>query len=620
MFLICRVFLLWLYCLVCCCSLVAQSTDDVFTTVQKQLVYANRLIEQNQTEDAKVLLSKLIATAISHKLIDTHVGLSIQLSHAYCYLYTQNHFSLSLFLQLVDDCREAKAYTLLAQSYLYIALIQEMLLEEKKCLYYLDQANQLLQVYELQDVYGDYAVRRSSYHLQLTNNLDSAYYYAQEAIAYTSDKEADKTKADAYYLWGKLTDFPDWATQVDHYKKTADIHRSFDNQVGLTWTLCNLANFYRQADEMELTLQYADSIDMLLQEKELYNNYDYTALRYFNARARATYYKTKGQVDSAWHYLELSYAMDKQLSELDNADAIEKIQLQYNNEKQLAAKDQMIQAEVDRRQWLLLVVVVVLIAVILLMYYAIRLERAHRTTTLQADALTNTNTKLADALEQQIALQGEVHHRVKNNLQIIISLLELQSDEIQDQRAVKQLSTMSSRIHSMAAVHEMLYQQEDRTTVNLATYLNLLCEQVAQISSYYPLPTFQIAIVEEEFTLATAMPIGLMVNELLTNSFKYAQLAPADLLIQIQLTEENDGYRMIFRDNGVGFPHHELQEREGGLGTYLLSSMVRQLQGNLHTYNDQGAVYNIFFKPKYSTRLDADWSSFSERNDFTSPL
>jgi two-component sensor histidine kinase len=371
---------------------------------------------------------------------------------------------------------------------------------------------------------------------------------------------------------------------------------------------------------MELTLQYADSIDILLQEKELYNNYDYTALRYFNARARATYYKTKGQVDSAWHYLELSYAMDKQLSELDNADAIEKIQLQYNNEKQLAAKDQMIQAEVDRRQWLLLVVVVVLIAVILLMYYAIRLERAHRTTTLQADALTNTNTKLADALEQQIALQGEVHHRVKNNLQIIISLLELQSDEIQDQRAVKQLSTMSSRIHSMAAVHEMLYQQEDRTTVNLATYLNLLCEQVAQISSYYPLPTFQIAIVEEEFTLATAMPIGLMVNELLTNSFKYAQLAPADLLIQIQLTEENDGYRMIFRDNGVGFPHHELQEREGGLGTYLLSSMVRQLQGNLHTYNDQGAVYNIFFKPKYSTRLDADWSSFSERNDFTSPL
>ncbi|MEM1328166.1 MAG: sensor histidine kinase [Bacteroidota bacterium] len=594
--------LLTLYSLFCC-PLLLQAQSVEANSLQQRLRQADRLIELNHTDSAKVILSELTVQVEDRNMELTQLGLQIRLSNAYAALYTESHVALADFLRLIDDGLQAKAYEIAAQAYLSVALIHELLLDEEQCLATLNETQQLIQIQNIASAEARYAVRRSSYHAQLTKNLDSAFIYAQRAVNLTENEPADRIKGDAHLLMSKLAPFPTLKDQAEYTLKVADIYASYDNQVVSALMLSSAANRFLYAEEFRLATFYLDSIDVLLKSGSLFNQYDLLAVKSTSSRSRAKLYKETGQFDSAWYYLKLNHSYDKQLDNLMKTDSIAAIQLQYENQKELDAKDQLIATERNRQKWLWIVCIIVALAAALLIHYALKLQKANRTTSLQAESLTVTNTRLADALHQQMVLQGEVHHRVKNNLQIIISLLELQSDEIEDQSAVVQLESMASRIHSMAAVHEMLYQQQGRSTVNLRIYLSHLYVQIGQISGYHPLPDFQLHVTNDDFNLATAMPIGLMVNELLTNSFKYAERSASELMITIDLKKEADGYRLMYRDNGVGFPKAELQERDGGLGTYLLKNMVRQLQGHFYTYNDNGAVFDIFFNAKRSARV-----------------
>jgi len=193
-----------------------------------------------------------------------------------------------------------------------------------------------------------------------------------------------------------------------------------------------------------------------------------------------------------------------------------------------------------------------------------------------------------------------VHHRVKNNLQVIISLLELQREDIVDEEARKSLETMSNRIYSMAAIHEMLHQNRGTEMINLLDYTKSLCHHFRSFTEENKSPIFQLEIADNFFNLETLMPLGIILNELLTNSLKYANDLESKLKIKIKLETVQDGFMMKYRDNGPGFPNGTLMERDGGLGTYLLRSMSRQLDGHLICNNDEGAVCSIFFKEKNS--------------------
>ncbi len=195
-------------------------------------------------------------------------------------------------------------------------------------------------------------------------------------------------------------------------------------------------------------------------------------------------------------------------------------------------------------------------------------------------------------------LQGEIHHRVKNNLQVIISLLDLQQDDIHDPKALQSLQSMSNRIYSMAAVHEILYCKEGVETISLLEYTQTLCRHFRQIAPPDQEIIFDVDMETEELGLETLMPLGIMMNELLTNSLKYAAIPGLPLEIEISLKRCADGFCLFYRDNGPGFALGELGEREGGLGSHLLHSMCRQLSGQIKTHNDKGAVYRIFFRQK----------------------
>lgn len=269
-----------------------------------------------------------------------------------------------------------------------------------------------------------------------------------------------------------------------------------------------------------------------------------------------------------------------------------------------------------------LLLILALVAVLAYLY--LRLQLASQASKQQA-LVIQANEELSHALEQQIILQGEIHHRVKNNLQVIMSLLDLQKDDIRDEKALESLNDMSNRIYSMLAIHEMMYQELGKDKISLSNYLQRLCHHFYSFSEGSCPPVFNIEVPDLYFNQETLMPIGIIVNELLTNSLKYAKQPKQGLVIDVQLEACGEDYCLHYQDNGPGFSQGKLGERIGSLGSYLLKSMVRQLRGHLNTFNKNGAVYQILFKEHIKSQFTAseieynrdanrvDWNPFVER-------
>ncbi len=207
------------------------------------------------------------------------------------------------------------------------------------------------------------------------------------------------------------------------------------------------------------------------------------------------------------------------------------------------------------------------------------------------------NQKLKSDHEKEILIR-EIHHRVKNNLQTISSLLSLQGSYISD-AGIKDLVTESQgRVKSMALIHQLLYQQEKLSRINFEQYITRLIDAV---SSSYSKPSDHIRCIvncqQIYLDIETAIPIGLIANELLVNAYKHAfKGIDREGLIHIEIIrQENNGYCFSIHDNGIGIPGRIDFENSGTLGLKLVYILVRQIKGILSYDVKNGTEFKIFF-------------------------
>ena len=206
------------------------------------------------------------------------------------------------------------------------------------------------------------------------------------------------------------------------------------------------------------------------------------------------------------------------------------------------------------------------------------------------------------SLREKDALLREIHHRVKNNLQIISSLLRLQSNQISHPAAQAVLLDMQHRVRSMALIHEHLYQAPDLAAVDLAAYLQQLCTQL--LSALVERPgrlQLRLNLAPVRLGIEQAIPCGLMVNELLSNCFKHAFPDGRAGEVQVQLQAVADGSELRLRvvDDGVGLPVDFDLNRLTSLGLHLASDLARQIGGVLVPGSaGPGTVFEVVFTPK----------------------
>jgi len=216
--------------------------------------------------------------------------------------------------------------------------------------------------------------------------------------------------------------------------------------------------------------------------------------------------------------------------------------------------------------------------------------------------------RLEDALREKTVLLNEVHHRVKNNLQVITSLLNLQADHAADPRLRAILGESCGRVKAMSLTHQLLYEHKEFSHLDLADYLQRL---VQSIRATYRAADARIVLRCEfppggiHLELERAIPCGLLVNELLSNSFKHAFPGERRGEIVVVLGADADGQiDLCVSDNGIGLPDEAVLAQSPTLGLQLVPLFVDQLHGSLTMTGDGGAHFRVRF-PQRSTRKDA---------------
>jgi PAS domain S-box-containing protein len=204
--------------------------------------------------------------------------------------------------------------------------------------------------------------------------------------------------------------------------------------------------------------------------------------------------------------------------------------------------------------------------------------------------------KIKSSLKEKEAMMREIHHRVKNNLQIITSLLRLQSRFIKDKTLKETFEIAQNRIKSMALIHEILYLSENLDEIVFSDYIKRITDHLRYVFSKKA-SKIQFELKGSEFYLNIdrAIPCGLIVNELVSNAFKHAFPDGKPGKIQVELENKLDRYFIEIKDNGVGFPDDVDMKNTETLGLQLVSDLVKQIEGSFEMRYDRGTIFKIAF-------------------------
>ena len=218
--------------------------------------------------------------------------------------------------------------------------------------------------------------------------------------------------------------------------------------------------------------------------------------------------------------------------------------------------------------------------------------------------LKKVETNLKNSLEEKEILLREIHHRVKNNLQIISSLLSLQRIQVEDKQTADILWECQGRVRTMAMIHENLYQSQDIGYINFKNYVIMLLSDI--FNSYHVdkrAINLNTQVESVEMGIETAMPCGLIINELATNSIKHA-FPEGKGTIKIELKSDVGGHVLSFADDGIGLPEDANPQKSKKLGLMVVKTLVNQLNGVMEIDRTSGTKFTIKFQElPYKTRI-----------------
>ncbi len=340
--------------------------------------------------------------------------------------------------------------------------------------------------------------------------------------------------------------------------------------------------------------EYEKALPFLLKAIEIMHDTGITRNRWVTYSHVYLCYEGLNQIEDALKYHKL-YSFEHSNFQNNLIDQLEAgLQMRYQTEQ----KEETIfrQAEWISHQHRMLVLYIsiagLLIIVLAGMFFSIRSIRKKKSSLQQLNQDLDTRNK------QNEVLLKEIHHRVKNNLEMVKSMLSLQSAQIKDSEAKNVLIACQQRIQSMGIVHQKLYQGKNPGSVEMKDYFINLCQGIADTFNLGKQVTIKCKMDELELDLDAAIPIGLIVNELITNSMKYAFPDHKSGRITISLSKKQPNSIMLWvADNGVGKSLSRVSNGTG-FGMQLIYLLTKQLNGTIREFNCAGT--STFFQFRIS--------------------
>jgi pentatricopeptide repeat protein len=371
--------------------------------------------------------------------------------------------------------------------------------------------------------------------------------------------------------------YKDYKKALEYLFKAVELNKNAHNLSSLSFNYGNISLAYTKLKQPAQALVYArkmlETARLLNRPERLRNAYN----SMYNSFAAA------GRHDSALYYYKQADILDDSLNNVAKTNEVVALQTKFETGKK---ESEILRLHTDslakNRQIIFLVsalvLFVLLAACMVWLYYRIKKQRQ----------------QIAAQSKKLEVMMKELHHRVKNNLQIVSSLLSLQTYKVQDEEAVLVLKESQQRVQAMSFIHQRLYKTESLTAVNMKEYLTDLAESL--VSSYgFNRDNFDlhISVEKEMLDIDKALPIGLIINELMTNALKYAYSDSYRPSLNITLTEEDTKLVCTIKDNGVGIDEHQWKQQKNSFGKQLISALCKQLRAQQSLVVNAGTQFTI---------------------------
>ncbi len=419
--------------------------------------------------------------------------------------------------------------------------------------------------------------------ISLTDDKLALVYYDKALALARSQNERATTMCDFANSRGNaLKHLKRYKEALVDYQYALNLAKEIDYPNAVSATIANIGEVNLRMGKYKEALTYQlETVKLQEQNNDLSNLTE-------NYMHLSSIYQNLGDYKSALSYYKKAYLMRDSVLSIESDSAMSKLMTQYETKKKEQTIEQQ-QTQLDQQkkvQRLGMGVLALLAAFIIFgsLSYRNRMQ---------------SNKLLAEKNAEKELLLKEIHHRVKNNLEVISSLLELQAETIADATAKAAVLEGQSRVQSIALIHHQLYRTDDVVNVDFRNFVGDLYKQVEGVFKKPEINVqFEVTSNTTNIGIDTAVPLGLILNELLTNTFKYAVSKNNNNKINIQLVPQPSlgNFVMRFSDNGPGLPAGYNLEKSTSLGMRVVQLLSRQLGGKLNFYNSNGIVFEIPFK------------------------
>ncbi|MEP4532699.1 MAG: histidine kinase dimerization/phosphoacceptor domain -containing protein [Cyclobacteriaceae bacterium] len=301
-----------------------------------------------------------------------------------------------------------------------------------------------------------------------------------------------------------------------------------------------------------------------------------------------------GDYKSSYQLLQYANLLADSTYKSEGLLAMSEITAKYNLEekesvnRQLSSALNISNATISQQRTVITIVSVLLVLVICLAIFSVYQFRQSRSRAYQ---LEQKNQRIE-------TLMRELHHRVKNNLQVISSLLGLQSMKLENETAQQAVEEGKERIRAMSLIHQKLYQQDEVTSLNIRDYVNNLVDELAQSYGYADKARINIEVPSVLLDADTTLPVGLIINELVSNAFKYAFKNIERPVLELKLIQQQESIMLSVKDNGEGLPEGFAFEKAKSFGLKLVHLLTKQLNGSMQVRNSPGVDFQLSFTLK----------------------
>lgn len=486
--------------------------------------------------------------------------------------------ALTLALTIEEKAQKYELHELQFKACLLIENIYEHNSSFQLCKNYLEKAFEINRLYKLDSFYSEYFIRAASYY-RLTNNKDSALRYAKEGLRLAQQYNNKREIIDGNLLLGILNSKTNVKEAVFYYSNAIRGYvdkREYSTAVAM---YDNISLAYIKNKQLDSALKYSDS-------SILFSNKNGVTINSYTYRIRHGIFKSIGNIDSAYNNLKLYQELLEKESLQNEQIEIKKVTEKYNLEKSQALIK-------SKNQQIFFIVSLLLILGI----GSIILYRKNKKIQTQNILISRQMETMTKEIEHKQVLLSELQHRVKNNLQHVISILEIQKESIGFNTIDELVRESQNRVLSMALIHKKLNISEHVNEVDFKKYLAELADLVA---NSYDINRKKISLIitceVEKISIEKAMPIGLILVELISNSIKYAFQDKKTGIITIAFSKEEASQKLqlYYADNGIGYDF-DIQA-ENGLGLSIIKGLIDQLDAVVKTDYKNGFELILTFK------------------------